>query len=448
MLTTGCANMIPPTGGPRDSMPPLLVSAVPKDSSINFTGNRITLNFNEFVDIQNAYENVVVSPLPKNVPTITSNFRTVNIKIKDTLEPNTTYSINFGSSLRDINEGNVAKNFTYLFSTGSTIDQDSLSGNVVMAETGKIDTTLIVVLHRNTTDSAVANERPRFLAKLDGRGKFQFKNLPPGNFALYALPNDYSKQYDDSTKPFAFADSVINTVSNGLITLYAYALAKKDSVPKVANKNDEEKKVKEDKTLRLQPGLLGGRQDLLTNLQIGFSKKIKIFDTTKMVLTDTNYRPIAAYKKGIDTLNNRLTISVNWQPNFFYKMIVDSTVAIDSAGVNLSRIDTVTFATKKLEDYGSVKLRFKNIDFSKKPVLQLIQADKIVESVPLNQPDWYRKLFNPGDYEMRILYDQNGNGLWDPGHFFGMHRQPEIVIILNTKLSVRANWDNEKEITL
>ncbi|HEX8279352.1 MAG TPA: Ig-like domain-containing protein, partial [Segetibacter sp.] len=77
--TTGCANMIPPGGGPRDSLPPVLAEAAPKDSMTNFTGNRIVLNFDEFVEVQNAFENVIVSPTPNNVPTITSRFRTVTI---------------------------------------------------------------------------------------------------------------------------------------------------------------------------------------------------------------------------------------------------------------------------------------------------------------------------------------------------------------------------------
>ena len=139
---------------------------------------------------------------------------------------------------------------------------------------------------------------------------------------------------------------------------------------------------------------------------------------------------------------------MNWPPAKAYKLIVDSTAIVDSSGNRLNRNDTIVFLTKKLEDYGSIKLRFLNIDLTKNPVLQLVQGDKIVESIVLTEKDWYRKLFNPGDYDLRILYDKNKNGIWDPGHFFGSHRQPEIVITLDTKLSVRANWDNEKEITL
>ncbi|MEJ7678968.1 MAG: Ig-like domain-containing protein [Segetibacter sp.] len=113
--SSGCANIIPPGGGPRDSLPPVLIAAAPKDSATNFTGDRITLNFDEFVEIQNAFENILVSPTPNNIPIISSHLRTVTIKIKDTLEPNTTYSINFGNALRDVNEGNVYKEFYLCF---------------------------------------------------------------------------------------------------------------------------------------------------------------------------------------------------------------------------------------------------------------------------------------------------------------------------------------------
>ncbi|MDQ6812897.1 MAG: Ig-like domain-containing protein, partial [Bacteroidota bacterium] len=278
----GCANMIPPGGGPRDSLPPVLVDAMPKDSVTHFTGNRITLNFDEFVEIQNAFENVIVSPNPVSVPIITARFRTVTIKIKDTLEPNTTYSINFGNALRDINEGNVAKNFTYLFSTGSKLDTNTLSGKVIMAETGKVDTTLIVVLQRSLDDSAVVKERPRYVAKLDGKGNFQFRNLASGIFAVYALPNEYSKRYDDTTKPFAFADSTINSTNNSPLTLYAYQLKKVDAATAKPKSAAATGKVKEDKQLRFQTNFEDGKQSLLKNLELTFNKKIYTFDSTKI----------------------------------------------------------------------------------------------------------------------------------------------------------------------
>src|SRR5262245_3914771 len=101
---SGCANIIPPGGGPRDSFPPILVSATPKDSSMNFTNKNITFVFDEFVEVNNVMENLIVSPTPKTIPEVTRKLRTVTVKLKDTLEPNTTYTLNFGNAIRDVNE--------------------------------------------------------------------------------------------------------------------------------------------------------------------------------------------------------------------------------------------------------------------------------------------------------------------------------------------------------
>lgn len=445
---TGCANMIPPGGGPRDSLPPVLTDAEPRDSMTNFTGNRIVLNFDEFVDLQNAFENIIVSPTPNNVPTITSRFRTVTIKIRDTLEPNTTYSINFGNALRDINEGNVAPNFTYVFSTGSRLDTGSLSGKVILAETGKIDTTLIVVLHRNLKDSAVVKEKPRYIAKLDGKGNFQFRNLAAGSYALYALPNEYSKRYDDTTRPFAFADKPVIPGESQPVTLYAYTLPKIDTAPPKNRTAAQNNKSKEDKQLRLSTSLESGQQDLLENFTITFNRKISTFDSSKLLFLDKDSNRITNYRIVADTGKMSVTLFHTWPENSRYQLLISKDAFADSAGNTLAKNDTIRFTTKREGDYGSIRLRFKNLDLGKSPVLQIVQTDRVVDSIPLTQAEWYRKLYKPGEYEIRILYDDNKNGTWDPGRFFGAHIQPELVITLNTKLSVRPNWDNEKDISL
>jgi len=448
IFSTGCANMIPPSGGPRDSLPPVLLQALPKDSTLRFTGDRITLTFNEFMQIENAFENVLVSPTPKNIPIINVRLREVNIRIKDTLEPNTTYAIDFGNALKDINEGNILKNFTYVFSTGNYLDSNTISGKVILAETGKIDTTLLVVLHRSLDDSAVAKENPRYITKLDGKGNFQFRYLPEGTFAIYAIPNEFSHHYDDTTKPFAFADNPVNTAEeNEPITLYAYELARIDTGTAKAAPEAPAKGAKEDKQLRFYSNLESGRLDLLSTLEINFNKKIAAFDTTKLILANETLQPLP-YTIVPDTNRTRFTIRTNWVPDQRYNLIFDTTAFADSAGVTLTKNDTLKFQTKRIEDYGSVRLRFRNLDLTKNPVLQLVKSEKVIESVPLTQAEWSRKLFEPGDYEMRILYDNNKNGKWDPGNFFGEHLQPERVITLDKKLNVRANWDNESDITL
>lgn len=450
IAVSGCANIIPPGGGLRDSLPPVLVAANPTDSAVNFRGNRIVLNFDEFVDVQNLFENLIVSPTPDNVPVITSHLRTVNIKLKDTLEPNTTYSVNFGNALKDVNEGNILKNFTYVFSTGRQLDQNTLSGKVIMAETGKIDSTLLVVLHRNLADSAVAKEKPRYIAKLDGKGNFTFHNLPSENFALYAIPNEFSRHYDDTTKPFAFADSAINSAHNTPVTLYAYQLVKKDTGvknTKSASTTSKEKK-KQDKLLRFQTNLESGRQNILGSLQLTFNQPIKTFDTSKITLTDKSFAPVTNYNIVEDTNTTRFFVTCKWPPATDFNLLISKDAFADSAGLTIAKNDTIKFSTKRNEDYGSVKLTFKNLDVSRNPVLQIIQSDKIIESSLLVGSTWVRKLYVPGDYDLRILYDDNKNGKWDPGKFFGGHSQPETVVSINKKLTIRVNWDNEPTIVL
>jgi hypothetical protein len=115
MFIIGCANIAAPTGGFRDSLPPVLLGVVPRDSFEHFTEKKIVFTFNEYVELNEIQQNLLVSPTPKINPIVESKLRTVTVRIKDTLEENTTYSINFGNAIRDINEGNALKDFTIYF---------------------------------------------------------------------------------------------------------------------------------------------------------------------------------------------------------------------------------------------------------------------------------------------------------------------------------------------
>lgn len=447
LLNTGCANMIPPTGGPRDSLPPVLINAVPADSTTNFSADRITLYFDEYIELQNVFENVIVSPLPKSVPAITHKLKTINIRLKDTLEVNTTYSINFGNAIRDVNEGNVLQDFTYVFSTGRQLDLYTITGRVLMAETGMVDSTLIVVLHKNLDDSAVVKEKPRYLTKVNGDGFFEFRNLAPAKYAIYALPNEFSRRYDDTTKPFAFADSAVNSADSSRVTLYAYTLPKIDTVSRAVAAPAKSQAQQSNRPLKFSSNLESGTLDLLQNLVLVFDRYATTIDSTKVSLTDKEYNN-QSFSLRRDTTATGVIVAHTWKPGTEYNLIIDSTAFSDSLARHLATTDTVNFVTKRNEDYGSVRIRFTNLDLSKHPVLQIVQNNKIVTAAKLTEREWSSKLFLPGEYDLRILYDRNNNGKWDAGSFFNGRIQPERVLHLNTDLKVRANWDNEKEIIL
>lgn len=439
---SGCGQIGMPTGGPKDSIPPRLLNASPKLKSTNVTGNKITLTFNEYVDLKDPQTNVLISPLPKKQPSIDFKLKTVTVKLKDTLLPNTTYSINFGSAIVDNNEGNPYKDFTYVFSTGPQIDSFMLSGKVVIAETGQVDSTLLALLYRKTDDSAVQKRRPDYMAKLAGDGSFTFVNLPAGSFNVYALKDgDGGKTYNSKKEIFAFADAAV-TVSEKTepVVLYASALEK-----------DKEKANTAKRVLakRLSYTTSAGSQsqDLLTPFEITFNNPIKKFDSSKLILRDTNYKPVQAPAWKIDSTRTKISLSVKWAEAAAYRIIMDTSAIIDSANNRLVKADTIRITAKEQANYGNVVLRFSNLDLSKHPVLQLVQGDAIISSYPLKTSEWSNKFINPGDYDIRILFDDNNNGNWDPGDY-SKKLQPEKSITLTQKLAVKANWDNEQDIKL
>lgn len=443
---SGCAQIGMPTGGPRDSLPPVLVTAVPPNKTINFKDNRITFTFDEYVHLQDLQKYLLVAPVPKIIPNINSKLRTVTIKIRDTLQPNTTYSFQLGNAVQDINENNPIRNFTYVFSTGSYIDSLTFNGNVILAETGKTDSTLLVFLYKNLDDSAVYKEKPRYVARLDSSGKYQFQNLAEGTYHLFALKDESGqKMYNNPSQLFAFADSAVHISANvEPVELFAYA---EGEIEKPATRPPAVTKKNAENGLKYTTSISSGEQDLLTPLSINFQVPLKNFDSSKIRLTDTLFKPVQTARISIDTNFKKITVANQWTEDTYYKLVISQDFAVDTSGLKLEKSDTISFKTKKSEDYGSIKLNFTNLDKITHPVLQFVQNNAVVDSFKLASPTFIVKLFNPGEYELRILNDENEDGTWDPGSYH-LKKQPEKVMAIPKKISIRKNWDNEIDLVL
>jgi hypothetical protein len=406
---------------------------------LNFQGNKIILSFDEYVQVENPFERVIVSPTPKRMPDIENKLKVVTVRLRDTLEANTTYVIDFGGSIMDINENNKLKDYRYIFSTGSQIDEGTLSGQVWIAETGKVDSTFIVMLHRNLDDSAVAKETPRYYTRVNAKGKFTFRNLAPGTYHVFALKDaDGMKRFDQPYEEFAFLDQpVIISEKEDSVTLYAFAPQeeKVKKTPPATEKKDT------DKRLRYTVSSSGGRQDLLTPLTVSFENPVKTMDSTLISFTDTLYKPLP-FRWMFDSTRKVLTVEHTFRENTGYRLLLGKGLATDSLGKTLTRTDTIRFTTAKESEYGSVKIRFNNYNPDVSRVLQLIQGDKIYKSIRITGPQYFERLFQPGEYEIRFLEDRNGNGVWDRGDYWNK-LQPERVRAETKKMSIRANWDNE-----
>ena len=444
-FSTGCANIIPPSGGPRDTLPPKLLTATPGDSTLNFRGNRITFTFDEYVDLQEVQNNLLFTPTFEINPEVSVRSKTVSVRFRDSLLPNTTYIFNFGNAIRDMNESNPLRNFTYVFSTGAVLDSLTLSGKVLLAENGRTDSTLIVMLHRNLSDSAVIKERPVYVARLNSDGTFRFRNLPSDTFAIYALGDaGIVRRYQNrGSQAFAFANNPVATGSDNNITLYAYKEQPAGTAPAAgrgpaAGTND--------RRLRFTPA--STNVDLQSDYVLNFTVPLRRFDSSQLSLsTDSSFTPVP-FTALLDSSATELHIRSPWREGTPYNLILSQDFAEDTAGRKLLKSDTLNFSTKKLSEYGRLNIRIRNIDTARRPVLQFVQGDKVVFSAPLQNGAYTSRLFTPGQYDLRILYDENGNGRWDPGQFFGTKRQPELVYPVGQGITVKADWDNEFERSL
>jgi len=459
---SGCANIIPPLGGPKDTLPPRLMVVNPPAFSRHFSTNKINFLFDEYIDPKDVTTELIVSPLPKSTPITYAHLKQLSVKLKDTLQPNTTYSLNFHNAIRDVNEGNILKNFTYVFSTGNTIDSAEFSGHVYVASTGKPDSTIMAMLYNNLDDSSVVKIRPRYITRLDSSGFFHFRWIKPGTYALYAIKDEGGTyRYLSPAQLFAFADSpVVIGGQYAPAVLYAYEESpetksttkksgdtKSDGISKKAEKEKEK-----DKRLQFTTNISGGEFDVLDTLYFSFPNALKSFDSTQIEFTDENFTdiPTGRYHFTRDSTNKKFKFFYlsPWPTDTKYHLILSRDFAEDSAGRKLLKTDSISFHTKKETEYGEVRIRIPNLDLSKNPVLQFVQGETVKFSYTFYRNKVFRvQLFLPGDYDLRILYDRNRNGVWDPGQFF-KHIQPETVVPIPKKFTVKANWDNEKDITL
>jgi uncharacterized protein (DUF2141 family) len=445
-----CGQPMPPTGGPRDTLPPVLVKAQPGDSTTNFQGNRIVLEFDEYVQLENPFEKLGFSPVPKVRPQAEARLKTVTIRIKDTLEPNTTYSIDFGDALKDINESNVLRNLTYVFSTGGKIDSGVIRGRVFIAENGKTDSTMVVLLHRNPEDSAVAKEKPRYTAKVRSDGQFLFRYLAPGDYRIYALKDaDGSLKYDQKSELIGYREGTVKAGDTDPVILYAFAEAEetRKTVATPATTPQGPSRPKEDKRLRVGNNLEGPKLDLLGDLVLSFENRLRTLDTGRIRLTDERFQTIADRSFLPDSSGLKLAIRHPWTPGKAYRLVLEKEFATDTLGNRFIKTDTLEFSAKENADYGSLRINVRNLDTSRRPVLLIYKEDRLEKSQPLKQSRYEYRLFRPGEYGIRILFDDNGNGMWDTGDF-RRRRQPEVVVERKQKLTIRPNWDNEFEVDL
>ena len=189
-----CANRVTPTGGAKDVKPPVIVTMVPPNYSVNFNGRGVQIKFDEYIQLNDLQKQMIISPLMDPAPVITARKRSLIIELPKELRGSTTYNINFGNAIVDIHENNALESFQYVFSSGPVLDSLFCKGKAVDAYKQKGEKGISILLYRHFADSLPLKTKPDYFARTNENGEFKITNISAGSYMIVAL-NDKNGNY-------------------------------------------------------------------------------------------------------------------------------------------------------------------------------------------------------------------------------------------------------------
>ncbi len=567
MYASSCANKTSPTGGPRDETPPALIVTSPKNESLNFEGQNIILEFDEYIKLDNPKEEIIITPRLLGEYEISYKKNKVTLKIEDSLQANTTYTFSFRESIKDLNEANAPENLQLAFSTGDYLDSLSIEGNVFRLLTNKPKKNIAVSLYEASDTLDLFNSPPIYFTKTNDKGDFKFNNLKNGEYKIFAI-NDKNKNLtlESKTEEYGFLDKNINLDSNivdiklRLINLdvsplkmqsartrghyfvlkYNKYISSYSQKTLVSDKDIPATSISEDhreikyynpNTIADSLGIIINTYDTINNLTtdtvyVKFEetkrKRDKFeFTTTKISIDkiDPKIATEVAFTKPISIINfdslyfqidsttqisfdssdlkwnknkTLLTITKSFDPELFIKpeqekSLPDTTMfGKKSISKGLSTEDK-SLSSKDTKDISSKpSLPKKNNDtrlYMGISAFQSIEQDSSiykVQKVSFTNPsttgsllikietsskNYYTQLINnkgevvfenysnkefsfdntlPGKYTIRILVDENGNGIWDIGDITKNIVPEQVYFYISeegtSEITIRANW--------
>ena len=518
LLWAACARVGSPTGGEQDKTPPKVVKTIPPNESVNFTGNRIRIFFDEFVTLRDIRKQLIISPPLAYFPEITPSgnaSKYINIKILDTLRPNTTYTFNFGKSIQDNNEGNPLSFYTYIFSTGNTIDSLTLKGSIKDALRPKAENFVNVMLYEmgeKYSDSVVYKQRPIYVVNtLDSLTTFELSHLKAGKYMLVGMKDkDNNYLFDPKTDKIGFHPTPITIPTDSSYTLSLFKEVPQTQASRPFQSGEQRISIGyqgEKDSIQVTPlppspadwKWVIEKEPTKDTLWLWYHPKVE--DSLKLIVksnradtTKVNLRKMKPEKwkitpefKGISPTEEEIVLSSNTPIRAFNKEAIKLIVAKDSTEVgfepiftpNTSQItlkvkvkegekylfkafnafenffgqksDTLqeSFSAKKAEDFGSLKLTFRD-NISLPFIIELTDKDakKVLyeQYVEQTSPTYNFPFVKAGNYRLRVIEDRNRNRKWDTGNFL-RRLLPEPVHYFAKEIELRANWEVEQEIS-
>jgi uncharacterized protein (DUF2141 family) len=505
-LLFSCAQMSTPTGGEKDVQPPKDSLYFPNNYSVNFSSKTIEVRFDEYIKLNSASTNAIISPVMPSMPKFKVKGKKLIIELPDSLQQNTTYSIQLPDVIQDITEGNKISNFKYVFSTGNELDSLSISGKAIDAFTLKPMEKILVMLYKEMSDSIIFKEKPFYLSKSNSSGVFSLTNLKEGNYKLVAVKDENSNYLFDVNEEIAFVDSIIVLNKNkSNVNLYSFKEDhRKQQVKEAKYTSPAEISIIFNKPFEKMDVSMSGKTLIYKQAESRLKDSLKIVlkaippqDSIFLYLSDADFSDTIAVVKPtpIDTnlMASKTSLIGNKQPIFKpfelllsspLKSIDEQKVLLteDSVEVKINALikggfdnqlvinyawkedasyqlyvlpeavrsiyeitnDTLQYSFRIMpeEDFGKVKITL--FERKETTIIELIQQEKVVKRVFIspNQKEVEFTGLVPGKYDLKMIVDENNNGYWDTGNYLSK-KQAEKTYFFKGGFSIKANWEQE-----
>lgn len=520
LSTWQCASIQRPTGGPKDSIPPSVVDELPQNLTRNFNAEKIVIEFDEFVKLVNDYQEITLSPEMPSRPEFRIRRRNLEITLPDSLEENTTYTINFGKAVQDVNESNPLLNYTYVFSTGDVIDSLSISGTVINALTKAPEKEITVMLIPVRQDSIFGKSRPNIFTQTDTAGYYKLNYLREEAYRIYALKEENNDRIYNAPTEFIgflpdsiYLDSELTDVNleifrqipddfrnldrtvetNGRIN-FIFNRPMKDTeidiiTPEALNTDKivefvptldsaimwvntlefdslqvrfveagkaldtvtirPGRNVKYDRDFIILDNLDRSRVNRVKHLVLKAGSPVSAIDRNSFVLLEDSI-PRTNYQLVADTSAARQYIlRYNWRPKLNYSLEIKEG-AFKGHFEDKNKAHTLTFTLDDSDAYGDIVFHVEVPDTAQQYIVELTndRKDFVYRRVIVseNQEIAFKQLL-AGKYTIRVIYDENRNGEWDPGHV-RQRRQPERIWYIGKEFIIRANWEQSDKISI
>ncbi|NJB81479.1 Ig-like domain-containing protein [Wenyingzhuangia aestuarii] len=509
---SSCARMGSPDGGPKDSIPPVMAVAKPMNKTTSFKEQKIVILFDEYIKFEKLNSQLIISPPMEKKPIIKPQSgvsKKISIEFLDSLTPNTTYTINFGNSIVDNNEGNELGRFSYVFSTGPELDSLSISGKIIDPLAKEEVEGISIMAYKNANDTLVGNYTPNYLTNTLKTNIFQLENLSEANYKVIALEdknNNY--KYDKGLERIGFINQSIDlnqpvdsidfvlfkepkdnkiyrpkqTKGNQLIIGY-----QGKDIPTLKIKGTAEnnyfvsREIEKDslyvwfKELVADSLYINVLQDTLSEK---FTYKLRELEKDTLVLNSniksilhpsdslilTTNTPVyfvnndsiqlfesdsipITYNVISKNKNHKLIIDFERETNKSYSLILKDHAFADFFD-STSHYKKINFTTLDIEEYGDIILDIKNpkeINL----IIELFDSKTNFKSTQIiNKSDkvYFTKLV-PKEYNIRIIKDMNSNNKFDKGNY-RTKTQPETVFNFPKTITLRANSEINENISI